>query len=58
MKLGDAANMNVEVIPTDILPLDLALGVGGIPPLLRESGALGAHHQCGASAHVGVIVQR
>ena len=32
MRLGEAtANMNVEVIPTDILPLDLALGVGGIP---------------------------
>ena len=32
MRLGEAtANMNVEVTPTDILPLDLALGVGGIP---------------------------
>ena len=32
MRLGDAkANMNVEVIPTGILPLDIALGVGGIP---------------------------
>ena len=32
MRLGDAAaNMNVEVISTGILPLDIALGVGGIP---------------------------
>lgn len=32
MRLGEAAvNMNVDVISTGILPLDLALGVGGIP---------------------------
>ena len=32
MRLGDAqAHMNVEVISTGILPLDVALGVGGIP---------------------------
>ncbi|XOQ26732.1 MAG: recombinase RecA [Mitsuokella multacida] len=32
MRLGDAkANMDIEVIPTGILPLDIALGVGGIP---------------------------
>ena len=32
MRLGEAAtNMNIEVIPTGILPLDVALGVGGIP---------------------------
>lgn len=32
MKLGDAsANMNIEVIHTGCLPLDAALGVGGIP---------------------------
>ncbi|MBR6905546.1 MAG: DNA recombination/repair protein RecA, partial [Selenomonadaceae bacterium] len=32
MWLGEAAvNMNVEVIPTGILPLDIALGVGGVP---------------------------
>ncbi len=32
MRLGEAsANMNIEVIPTGILPLDAALGVGGIP---------------------------
>ena len=32
MRLGDAAaNMNVEVISTGILPLDIALGGGGIP---------------------------
>ncbi|XEQ92844.1 Protein RecA [Sporomusa carbonis] len=32
MKLGEAAaKMNVEVIPTGSLPLDIALGVGGVP---------------------------
>ena len=32
MRLGDAkAHMDIEVIPTGILPLDIALGVGGIP---------------------------
>lgn len=31
MKLGEAATMNVEVISTGCLSLDLALGVGGIP---------------------------
>ena len=32
MKLGEAAaKMNIEVIPTGALTLDLALGVGGIP---------------------------
>ncbi len=32
MRLGEAAtNMNVEVISTGILPLDIALGVGGVP---------------------------
>lgn len=32
MRLGDASNnLNVEVISTGILPLDIALGVGGIP---------------------------
>ena len=31
MKLGDAANMNVEVISTGSLPIDMALGVGGLP---------------------------
>lgn len=32
MRLGEAsARMNVEVIPTGCLPLDIALGVGGIP---------------------------
>ncbi|MCB9130968.1 MAG: recombinase RecA [Anaerolineales bacterium] len=31
MKLGDAANMKVEAIPTGALSLDLALGIGGIP---------------------------
>lgn len=32
MKLGEAAvKMNVEVIPTGALPLDIALGIGGVP---------------------------
>ena len=32
MRLGDArAQMNVSVIPTGILPIDIALGTGGIP---------------------------
>jgi len=31
MKLGEAAHLNVEVIPTGSLALDIALGVGGIP---------------------------
>lgn len=32
MKLGEAsAHMNIEVIPTGTLPLDVALGVGGLP---------------------------
>ncbi|MDO4204325.1 MAG: recombinase RecA [Selenomonadaceae bacterium] len=32
MRLGDPkARMSVEVIPTGILPIDLALGVGGLP---------------------------
>ncbi len=31
MRLGDAAKMNIDVIPTGILSLDIALGVGGIP---------------------------
>ncbi|MEB3299069.1 MAG: recombinase RecA [Candidatus Sericytochromatia bacterium] len=31
MKLGDNAKMRVATIPTGILPLDVALGVGGLP---------------------------
>lgn len=31
MKLGERTNMNVEVIPTGVLPLDVALGIGGVP---------------------------
>ena len=31
MRLGETANAVVEVIPTGALPLDIALGVGGIP---------------------------
>lgn len=31
MKLGDATALNIETIPTGALPLDVALGVGGVP---------------------------
>ena len=31
MKLGESAHMNIEVIPTGALGLDIALGVGGVP---------------------------
>jgi recombination protein RecA len=31
MRLGESAHMNVEVIPTGSLELDIALGVGGLP---------------------------
>jgi recombination protein RecA len=31
MRLGDARHMQVEVIPTGSLALDIALGVGGVP---------------------------
>jgi len=31
MKLGDQSSVNVEAISTGALPLDIALGVGGIP---------------------------
>ncbi len=31
MKLGDQASVNVDAISTGALPLDIALGVGGIP---------------------------
>src|SRR5437899_6669812 len=31
MKLGEATNIHVEIIPTGSIALDLALGVGGVP---------------------------
>ncbi|HOZ44760.1 MAG TPA: DNA recombination/repair protein RecA, partial [Candidatus Dojkabacteria bacterium] len=31
MKLGDEKRVDIEVIPTGALSLDLALGVGGVP---------------------------
>ena len=31
MKMGDSTQMNIEVIPTGALGLDIALGVGGVP---------------------------
>lgn len=31
MKLGDNVHLNVDAIPTGVLPLDIALGIGGVP---------------------------
>lgn len=31
MRLGDAQHLQVDVIPTGALPLDIALGIGGVP---------------------------
>lgn len=31
MKLGETSHMNVEIVPTGALSLDIALGVGGVP---------------------------
>ncbi|MFW6281832.1 MAG: DNA recombination/repair protein RecA, partial [bacterium] len=31
MRLGETTSLNVEAIPTGALPLDIALGVGGVP---------------------------
>ncbi|MBO5885044.1 MAG: recombinase RecA [Clostridia bacterium] len=31
MKLGEAPDQKIDVIPTGCLPLDLALGIGGVP---------------------------
>jgi recombination protein RecA len=31
MRLGDATHLNVEIVPTGSLALDVALGVGGVP---------------------------
>ena len=31
MKLGENAQMNIDVIPTGALSLDIALGIGGVP---------------------------
>ena len=31
MKLGENVHMNVDAIPTGVLPLDIALGIGGVP---------------------------
>ena len=31
MKMGERTNMNIEIVPTGALSLDLALGVGGLP---------------------------
>ena len=31
MKLGDNVHMNVDAISTGVLPLDIALGIGGVP---------------------------
>ena len=31
MKLGDHTDLQIGVIPTGALPLDIALGIGGVP---------------------------
>ena len=31
MKLGDVGDIDIKTVPTGILPLDVALGVGGLP---------------------------
>jgi recombination protein RecA len=31
MKMGERTNMDIEFVPTGALPLDLALGIGGLP---------------------------
>ena len=31
MKLGDSSNLHIDAIPTGALPLDIALGIGGVP---------------------------
>jgi recombination protein RecA len=31
MKMGERNNLDIEVIPTGVLPLDVALGIGGVP---------------------------
>jgi recombination protein RecA len=31
MRLGDKEHVDIEVVPTGALPLDLALGIGGMP---------------------------
>src|SRR5207245_11079263 len=31
MKLGEASHIHVDVIPTESIALDLALGIGGVP---------------------------
>ncbi len=31
MKMGERTDMDIEVVPTGCLPLDIALGVGGLP---------------------------
>lgn len=31
MRMGERTNMNIEVISTGVLPLDVALGIGGVP---------------------------
>ena len=58
MRLGDAkAHMNVEVIPTGILPLDIALGVGGVQAggcLRVQRCQSGVHRRPALGCRVGV----
>ena len=61
MRLGEAHTMQTDVIPTGSLSLDLALGVGGIPPWAGDRNLrariIGENHHlpaCGGrSAKIG-----
>ena len=48
MRLGDDVQRSVVVIPTGILPLDVALGVGGVP-----RGRVGSGENGGAALIAG-----
>ena len=41
MRLGESTALNVEAIPTGALPLDVALGIGGVPRGRMRSGSHG-----------------
>lgn len=54
MRLGEAAHMQVEAIPTGSLSLDIALGVGGVPrgrviitrpQIIGQNYSLPTHHR-------------
>ena len=54
MRLGDNASIVVEAIPTGSLSLDLALGIGGVPPhRLPVPGPGPGHRRRPSGAHRG-----